>query len=81
MQLEASLRAAERLDATDRVGGVDTEGARGRPEKGNPTYGMYQFKESFGARWVDLTGAHQRTMRPMHNLAGRVLGKLASLRR
>jgi hypothetical protein len=42
---------------------------------------MYQFKESFGARWVELTGAHQRTMRPMRNLAGRVIGKLAALRR
>ena len=63
------------------LGGVDTEGARGRPNKGDPTYGMYQFKESFGARWVDLTGAHQRTMRPMRNLAGRVLGRLTSLRR
>ena len=70
----------ERRSSVD-LGGVDTEGARGRPEKGDPTYGMYQFKESFGARWVDLTGAHQRTLRPMHNLAGRVLGKLASLRR
>lgn len=63
------------------LGGVDTEGARGRPNKGDNTYGMYQFKESFGARWVDLTGAHQRTMRPIRNLAGRVLGRLTSLRR
>lgn len=63
------------------LGGVDTEGARGRPSKGDPTYGMYQFKESFGARWVDLTGAHQRTMRPMRHLAGRLIGRLTSLRR
>jgi hypothetical protein len=63
------------------LGGVDTEGARGRPDKGDPTYGMYQFKESFGARWVDMTGAHQRTMRPMRNLAGRVLRRLGALRR
>ena len=63
------------------LGGVDTEGARGRPNKGDPTYGMYAFKESFGARWVDLTGAHQRTMRPMRNLAGKLLGRIGSLRR
>jgi lipid II:glycine glycyltransferase (peptidoglycan interpeptide bridge formation enzyme) len=63
------------------MGGVDTEGARGRPNKGDPTYGMYQFKESFGARWVELTGAHQRTMKPLQNLAGRVAGKLAAIRR
>lgn len=64
------------------LGGVDIEGARNRPEKGDPTYGMYEFKESFGARWVELTGAHRRTMRrSMSGLADRVLGKLAALRR
>jgi lipid II:glycine glycyltransferase (peptidoglycan interpeptide bridge formation enzyme) len=63
------------------LGGIDTEGARNKPDKGDPTYGMYQFKESFGARWVELTGAHRKTMGPMQKLAGRVLGKLAALRR
>jgi lipid II:glycine glycyltransferase (peptidoglycan interpeptide bridge formation enzyme) len=63
------------------LGGVDTEGHRGRPDKGDPTYGMYAFKESFGARWVEMTGAHQRTMRPMRNLAGRLLGRLGAIRR
>jgi lipid II:glycine glycyltransferase (peptidoglycan interpeptide bridge formation enzyme) len=63
------------------LGGVDVEGARSRPNKGDSTYGMYEFKESFGARWVELTGAHRKTMRPMRNLAGRVLGRLAALRR
>lgn len=70
----------ERRTSVD-LGGVDTDGHRGRPNKGAPTYGMYAFKESFGARWVDLTGAHQRTMRPMRKLAGNLLGKLAKLRR
>jgi hypothetical protein len=70
----------ERRLAVD-LGGVDTESARGRPDKGDPNYGMYQFKESFGARWVDLTGAHQRTMRPMRNLAGKLIGRLTSIGR
>lgn len=70
----------ERRTVVD-LGGVDTEGAREKPDKGDPTYGMFQFKESFGARWVQLTGAHQRTMRPLRNLAGRVAGRLAGLRR
>ena len=70
----------ERRSVVD-LGGIDTEGHRDKPDKGDPTYGMYQFKESFGARWVEMTGAHRKTMRPMANLAGRVLGKLASLRR
>jgi lipid II:glycine glycyltransferase (peptidoglycan interpeptide bridge formation enzyme) len=63
------------------LGGVDTEAFRVKPDKGDPTYGAYQLRESFGARWVDLTGAHRRTMRPMRNLAGRFLGRLATLRR
>ena len=63
------------------LGGVDTESFRRKPDKGDPTYGMYQFKESFGARWVELTGAHRKTMHPMRGLAGRVLSRLASLRR
>jgi len=70
----------ERRTVVD-LGGVDTEGHRDRPNKGDPTYGMYQFKESFGARWVELTGAHQRTMKPLQSLAGRVAGKLAAIRR
>jgi lipid II:glycine glycyltransferase (peptidoglycan interpeptide bridge formation enzyme) len=70
----------ERRTTVD-LGGVDTEGARDRPAKGDPTFGMYQFKESFGARWIELTGAHRRTMRPMRNLAGRLLDRLAALRR
>jgi lipid II:glycine glycyltransferase (peptidoglycan interpeptide bridge formation enzyme) len=70
----------ERRTVVD-LGGIDTEGARDKPDKGDPTYGMYQFKESFGARWVEMTGAHKKTMRPMASLAGRVLGKLSSLRR
>ena len=63
------------------LGGVDIEGARTKPDKGDPTYGEYVFRESFGGRWVQLTGAHRRTLRPMQNIAGRFLGKLASLRR
>jgi len=70
----------ERRTTVD-LGGVDTATFRAKPDKGDPTYGMYQFKESFGARWVELTGAHRKTMRPIASLAGRVLGKLASLRR
>ena len=70
----------ERRSSVD-LGGVDTEGARDKPDKGDPTYGMYQFKESFGARWIEMTGAHRKTMRPIRNLAGRLLGKLPTLRR
>ena len=51
----------ERRTSVD-LGGVDNAGAREKPDKGDPTYGAYQLRESFGARWVELTGAHRRTM-------------------
>jgi hypothetical protein len=66
------------------LGGVDVKGARGKPDKGDPTYGPYQFRESFGARWVELTGAHRRTMRQTPRKVGsaaaralRLLGRSA----
>ena len=45
---------AEGRDEMD-LGGVDVPGARRRPEPGEPAYGMLTFKESFGARWIELT--------------------------
>jgi len=63
------------------LGGVDVRGARGRPGPGDETYGKYQFKASFGARWVELSGAHQRTLRPLRHAAGRILGRLAAVGR
>jgi lipid II:glycine glycyltransferase (peptidoglycan interpeptide bridge formation enzyme) len=73
----------ERRTTVD-LGGVDTAGARAKPDKGDPTYGAYQFRESFGARWVELTGAHRKTMHPLQPKVGRVafaalrqLGRLA----
>ena len=45
------------------LGGVDVAGARGEPDEGEPMYGLYQHKRSFGGRWVELTGAHERVYR------------------
>ena len=59
------------------LGGVDVPGARRKPRKGEPAYGMLQFKESFGAHWVELAGAHERTMRSIRYVAGRLTGRLA----
>jgi len=70
----------ERRTSVD-LGGVDTEGARQKPDKGDSTYGAYQLRESFGARWVELTGAHRRTRsRPLLGV-DRVAGALRRLRR
>lgn len=55
---EAMRRALEEGRAEMDLGGVDVAGARRRPEPGEPEHGMLTFKESFGARWVELAGAH-----------------------
>jgi lipid II:glycine glycyltransferase (peptidoglycan interpeptide bridge formation enzyme) len=44
------------------LGGVDVAGARREPVDGEPMYGLYQHKRSFGGRWVELTGAHERVL-------------------
>ena len=70
----------ERRTSVD-LGGVDTERARQKPDKGDPTYAMYELRESFGARWVELTGAHRRTMFGSRFGVGRVTGALRRLGR
>ena len=62
------------------MGGVDVAGARREPRPDEPSYGLYQFKQSFGARWVELTGAHERTIRPARYALGRVLARLRGRR-
>ena len=36
------------------LGGVDVAGARGEPVEGDPLYGLYQHKLSFGGQWLAL---------------------------
>ncbi|MBA3875736.1 MAG: hypothetical protein C0498_02160 [Anaerolinea sp.] len=61
------------------LGGVDVQGARHEPRKGEPMYGLYEHKRSFGAMWVELTGAHERVIRPQRYLAGRLVSRAARL--
>ena len=56
--------------------GADLAGARRVPEPSDRSYGLYQHKKSFGADWVELTGAHERVARPMRYLAGRTLAAI-----
>ena len=56
------------------LGGVDVAGARGEPKEGDPLYGLYQHKRSFGGRWVELTGAHERVYDARGYQAGRLAG-------
>ena len=64
------------------LGGVDVAGSRGEPREGDPLYGLYQHKASFGGRWLELTGAHERIYDARGYAAGRLAGRVArSVRR
>jgi lipid II:glycine glycyltransferase (peptidoglycan interpeptide bridge formation enzyme) len=70
------LALAERRSEMD-LGGVDVAGARRAPEPGEPTFGLYEHKRSFGASWVELAGAHERVARPARYAVGRAAARLA----
>jgi lipid II:glycine glycyltransferase (peptidoglycan interpeptide bridge formation enzyme) len=53
------------------LGGVDVAGARREPRDGEPMWGLYQHKLSFGGRWLELAGAHEIVMRRRRYQAGR----------
>ncbi len=61
------------------LGGVDTSGARRVPVEGEPTYGLYEHKRSFGAAWVALSGAHERVVRPWRYALGRAASRIARI--
>jgi lipid II:glycine glycyltransferase (peptidoglycan interpeptide bridge formation enzyme) len=61
------------------LGGVDVAGARHEPQEGDPLYGLYQHKRSFGGRWLELTGAHERVFDRRGYALGRAAGRLARL--
>ncbi len=58
------------------LGGADVAGARREPREGEPTWGLYQHKLSFGGRWVELAGAHEHVIRPNRYRAGRLAARL-----
>jgi lipid II:glycine glycyltransferase (peptidoglycan interpeptide bridge formation enzyme) len=72
------LAIREGRDEMD-LGGVDVPGARHEPSEGDSTYGLYQHKRSFGARWVELAGAHEKVVRPNRYRAGRVMARLSRI--
>ena len=61
------------------LGGVDVAGARNEPNEGDPLYGLYQHKQSFGGQWLALTGAHERVFDPRGYQIGRLAGRAARL--
>jgi lipid II:glycine glycyltransferase (peptidoglycan interpeptide bridge formation enzyme) len=63
------------------LGGVDVGPDHAEPGEGDPMAGLYEHKRSFGARWVAMTGAHERVARPIRATVGRVatrVGRLAA---
>ena len=77
--IQLALRAGcEEMD----LGGVDVAGARDEPKPGDRMAGLYEHKRSFGAAWVELTGAHERVIDGPGYLAGRAtLGAAGVVRR
>lgn len=58
------------------LGGVDVVGARREPVPGDPTYGLSEHKRAFGARWLELSGAHERVLRPARYRLGRAVARV-----
>ncbi len=54
------------------LGGVDVYPDHEEPREGDPTFGLYEHKRSFGATWVSMTGAQELTIRPWRYHLGRV---------
>ncbi len=63
------------------LGGVDVVGAREEPESGGRMAGLYEHKRSFGARWVNLAGAHELVMDARGYRVGRLAQRVAILGR
>jgi FemAB family len=59
------------------LGGVDTPGARRKPEKGEEMHGLLAFKEQFGGEWVEQSGNHEWVARPWRYALGRALAAVA----
>ncbi len=70
------LAIRERCSEMD-LGGVDVHGSRDEPAEGDPLYGLYQHKQSFGGQWLALTGAHERVYDPLGYRVGRLTSGLA----
>jgi lipid II:glycine glycyltransferase (peptidoglycan interpeptide bridge formation enzyme) len=61
------------------LGGVDVAGARRPPLEGEPMWGLYQHKLSFGAAWIEQVGAQERVLNAWRYGLGRVSGRLAAV--
>ncbi len=80
LQLWRAIQLAHRegIGEVD-LGGVDVAGARRAPVDGEPMYGLYAFKRSFGAEWLEQAGAFEWIARPWRYGLGRVTGRAAAM--
>jgi len=61
------------------LGGADVAGARRAPTEGEPMWGLYQHKRSFGGEWLELAGAHERVLDPNRYRIGRFASRVKRL--
>jgi lipid II:glycine glycyltransferase (peptidoglycan interpeptide bridge formation enzyme) len=61
------------------LGGVDVGPDHEIPAKGDPMYGLYEHKRSFGAGVVAMVGAHERVARPWRYALGRLTTRVARI--
>ncbi len=61
------------------LGGVDVAGSRREPREGEPMWGLYQHKRSFGGEWLELTGAHERVIDARRYGLGRIAARVSRL--
>lgn len=59
------------------LGGADVAGARREPREGEPMWGLYQHKVSFGGQWLELSGAHERVIDANRYRLGRLAARAA----
>jgi lipid II:glycine glycyltransferase (peptidoglycan interpeptide bridge formation enzyme) len=71
------LAIREGRDEMD-LGGVDVGPDHLEPSGDDPMAGLYAHKRSFGARWVEMTGAHEIVLRSWRYGAGRLTGRVAA---
>ena len=72
-----AIQLAIREGATEMdLGGVDVGPDHREPGPGDPMAGLYEHKRSFGARWVAMTGAHERVIRPWRHGVGRLASRV-----
>ena len=81
LRWSAIQRAVEAGHASIDLGGVDVPGARREPQPGEPTYGLFEHKRSFGAVFTVHEAAHEIVLRPWVQRGRALVGAFARLLR